>query len=174
MPVTSRSGAFRERCERRALVHPDLADPFRDLDHLGKGVFHVGDEKIGRRIQLRVGVGPVGHHIETDRLSQRDHVGRNRYAHVVTSAPQLPADDGARLDIAPTPIRGQYNFNRLNLTRGPRRDRLRLAQVGPAPTPPHHPPHLSRGRPIATESLRQYPDALVGARAAANSSNAPE
>jgi len=31
----------------------------------------------------------------------------------VTSAPQLPADNGARLDIAPTPIRGQYNSHQL-------------------------------------------------------------
>ena len=68
-----------------------------------------------------MGVGPIGHHIETDRLGERDHVRRNRYAHVVTSALQLPADDGARLNIAPTPIRGQYNSHQLNLTRGPRR-----------------------------------------------------
>src|ERR1700761_2287718 len=105
-------GVFSERCERRALVHPNLGDTLHDLGQRGVGVFHVGDEKIRRRVQLRLGVGPIGHRIETDRLGERDHVGRNRYAHVVASAPQLATDDGARLAITPTPIRGQNNFHR--------------------------------------------------------------
>src|SRR6202044_2498585 len=120
-------------------------------------VLHVGDEKIRRRVQLRVGVGPIGHHIETGRLGERDHVGRNRYAHVVTSAPQLPADDGARLNIAPAPIRSQYEFHQLNLTRVTSTRLVAFSQVRPTPTPRHHPPHLSRSRPVTTESQRQSP-----------------
>ena len=60
-------GAFRERCQHRALVHPDLRHPFHDLGQRAVGVLHVADEKIRRRVQLRVGVGSIG-----DRISPTD------------------------------------------------------------------------------------------------------
>src|ERR1700757_5260303 len=61
---------------------------------------------------------PVGDRSSPGRLDQAKHVRRDRHAHLVSSAQQLPTEGDAGLDVAPTPITCHHKLHRRNLTRG--------------------------------------------------------
>ena len=60
----------------------------------------------------RLRVRPVGDRGKPRRLDEAKHVRRDRDAHVVTSAQQLPTDGDAGLDIAPTSIACHHKLHR--------------------------------------------------------------
>ena len=55
-------------------------------------------------------IRPVGDRRKPGRLDEANQVRRDGHAHFVPSAQQLPADGGAGLDIAASPIAASANF----------------------------------------------------------------